>query len=544
MLDYLRITNVALIQDVELELAPGLNVLTGETGAGKSFILRALDFLLGERLEPGLVRPNEQNAAVEALFVLDGEELSLRRELSAETGRSRVFVSGRLASQEALRELRPRLVLHTSQHAQQRLLSPAYQAQLADARLADPGLPAARDAALAAWRQASAARAALADTLKDLTARRELLEFQAKEIATVDPRPGEEEELSSRREELSTAAKAAAGVDRALALLHGSGEGLLALTDRLSSEMAALAKAVPGFAPEAADLAEARLRLRELDARLRKGAGVADAARELEAVEARLFAMSKLKRKLGRSMEEIVSLRQEIAANLSLLDSCGLEQRRLASAEAAALEGLRLSAAALDADRATAAASLARDLSADLRGLGFAESARAEFAFEPAPLAPGVDEQRARLLWLPNPGLPPQPLDRIASGGELSRFLLALAGLLSSQDLPTLLFDEVDAGVGGLTLNRVGERLSALAARQQVLLVTHWPQLAALAQRHFHVHKDQDADQTTVRCRRLAPDELSEELARMAGGGPRGQALARELMVERTQAGEAARALP
>ncbi|MEW5775035.1 MAG: AAA family ATPase [Thermodesulfobacteriota bacterium] len=530
MLEYLRIRNLALIEDVALEFAPGLNAITGETGAGKSFILRALDFLTGERLERDMVRAGADAASVEALFALADGDVVLRRELSAETGRSRIFLNDRLSSQDAVRDLKPRLVLHTSQHGQQRLLSPAYQSRIVDAFLPDQGLAAEKDRLLAELRAVAEERAALAARVAELAARRELFEYQAAEIAKVAPLPGEEQELSARREALQADARSAEAVERALALLHGREEGLLSLMDRLAAESRALAAANPDFAEDAAALEEARHRLRDLDARLRRRGAPGQSARDLERVEERLFALSKLKRKLGRSLEEIVGLGREIAETLSFLDSHALDERRLAEREKAAAKALAGAAAALSAARRAAAGELAGVLTTDLQGLGFGSGARVEFAFEAAELYPGIAEERARLLWLPNPGLPPQPLDRIASGGELSRFMLALAGLLSRQELPALLFDEVDAGVGGLTLNRLGERLAELAGRQQVILITHWPQLAALAGRHFSVCKDVSGDLATVQCRRLDGPGVEAELARMAGGGSRGEILARQLV--------------
>jgi len=530
MLEYLRIRNLALIEDVALEFGPGLNVITGETGAGKSFILRALDFLTGERLDRDMVRAGADAAGVEALFALADGDVVLRRELSAETGRSRIFLNDRLSSQDAVRELKPRLVLHTSQHGQQRLLSPAYQARIVDAFLPDLGVVAEKDRLLAELRTLAEERAALADRVAELTARRELYEYQAAEIAKVAPRAGEEEELAARREALQAQARSAEAVERALALLHGHEEGLLAQFDRLAAEARALAAANPDFTGDSTALEEMRHTLRDLDARLRRRGAPGSAARDLEQVEARLFAFSKLKRKLGRSLEEIVGLGQEITDTLSFLDSHALDEKRLAEREKAAAQALAKAAGALSMVRRAAAGELARVLTADLQGLGFGTTARVEFAFEPTELYPGISEDRARLLWLPNPGLPPQPLDRIASGGELSRFMLALAGLMSRQELPALLFDEVDAGVGGLTLNRLGERLAELAGRQQVILITHWPQLAVLAGRHFAVSKDVAGDVATVQCRRLDGPDIEAELARMAGGGDRGSVLARQLV--------------
>ncbi len=544
MLEFLRIRDLALIDDLELEFGPGLNALTGETGAGKSFIMRALNFLVGEKLSPDMVRPGSDKASVEALFAVQGREMVLRREVSAETGRSRVFLDDRLSSQEAVRELAPSLVLHTSQHSQQKLLSPAYQARVLDAFMirsgpGPEGQLARRDTLLADLRALAEERRDLEERVAGLESRRELLAYQQGLIDQVNPEPGEERELMERKRAHADRARTANSVEAALSLLHGEGEGLLSVMDRLAAEVARLADLLPGsensraeevgYRAEAVALVDMKERLRDLDSRLRREGGM-DEGYDLEAVESRLFELSKLQRKLGRSLEDVLDLRQEIAQGLSLLDSCALDRSRLDQREAQLVKDLQSLLKSLNAARHVAADTLCQALERDLRGLGFSDQARVQFDFEPREVHPGCLEDRARLLWVPNPGQPPQPLDRIASGGELSRFTLALAGLMSRDELPTLVFDEVDAGIGGLTLNRVADRLADLASRQQVLLITHWPLLAARAGWHFHVSKESDGDRTAIRCASLSGEAVVLELARMAGGGSQGEALARDLL--------------
>lgn len=536
MLEYLRIRNLALISDVELEFAPGLNVLTGETGAGKSFILKALNFLTGEKLDVDMVRPGRDKATVEALFSLDGEDTVLRREIAAETGRSRIFLNDSLSSQDAVRALKERLILHTSQHAQQKLLQPAYQGRILDGFLADKDLPQERDQLLAELRELSAERRECLERTKELSDKRELLEYQREEIAKVAPEAGEEEELEARRSDLRDLEAAQAGVSDALDLLAGPEAALLDSMGRLERMLEDLRRALPDYEPHLEATREARHHLLELEARLRSQRITSDDGMSLEQVEARLFALAQLKRKLKRSLPEIVALSDEIAENLSFLDVCGLDLKRLDKAEAEAANKLRAVLDRLNQARIKAADTLSSALEQELKGLGFSEhvGVRCEFSphelMEERPDLGALTEQRPRFLWLPNPGQPPQPLDKIASGGELSRFLLALTGLLAREELPTLLFDEVDSGVGGVTLMQVGTRIEALAGRQQVVLISHWPQLAALAQRHFQVRKEVLDGETYTLCARLNQDEIFAELARMGGGGERGEAMARDLL--------------
>lgn len=544
MLEYLRIRDLALIEDMELEFAPGLNVLSGETGAGKSFILKALGFLTGDRLTTDLVRPGKEKAVAEAFFALpDGTDLILRRELSAETGRSRIFSGDKLISQESVRELRPSLILHTSQHGQQQLLQPAFQGAVLDDFMNRPDLLARRDEAAARLRELAARREALEAKAALLAEKREVLEFQQRAIEEVNPLPGEEDALEAEQKEARQAESLNENVEEALALLRGDGDGpgILDGLGRLEKTLRGLAHADESFTPDSAALEELATGLHDLDSRLRRmGAGRSHA--NTERIEARLFALAQLKRRLRRSMEEILALRDEIAENISFLDSCELDKKQLAREEESLCADLASLLAELNPARREAAGNLAVALEEELRFLGFSEHVKVEFAFSPVSLHRDREdcvEFRARILWRPNPGQAAQPLDKIASGGELSRFLLAVVSLLSQRlDVrPTLIFDEVDSGVGGLTLGRVADRLAHLASRRQLVLITHWPQLAARARRHFQVRKEVRGNDTFTLCERLDDAGRREEIARMAGGGAMGEALAGELLEELKNAG-------
>lgn len=535
MLEYLRIRSLALIEDIELEFSSGLNVLTGETGAGKSFILKALNFLTGERLTADMVRPGQEKAQVEALFALEEGDFVLKRELIAETNRSRLFINGELSSQESVKTLRPRLILHTSQHGQQRLLQTSYQNRILDAFMEDASPVERKDALLEQLRRLAQKRVELDERLHSLVERRDFLEYQLKEIEKVDPQPGEEEELEERKRHIDEARAAQEGVSAALSLLCASENGMLETCGELERRLADLAAVVDGYEDERTRVEEFRLQLYELERRLRKERSF-DAENDAEAIEARLFALNQLRRKLKRPLEEIVSLREEIENNLSFLDSCGLERKQLDKEEKVLAKELAAVLSTLNTAREHASKKLGQALEQELRGLGFSEHVKVIFEFSPQELYPApegtppLEEQRVRFLWLPNPGQAPQPLDKIASGGELSRFLLALVGLMGRSELPTLIFDEVDAGVGGVTLTRVGERLKELADRQQVILISHWPQLASLARRHFLVQKEVVDGQTSTGCVQLSGKQVFDELSRMAGGGEQGDAMANKLL--------------
>ncbi len=536
MLEYLRIRNLALIEDMELEFSPGMNALTGETGAGKSFILKAINFVLGEKLDAEMIRPGRDKAQVEALFSGPAGEVILRRELLAGTGRSRFFLNGDLSSQDVIRAMRPSLVLHAGQHGQQRLLQPAYQAQLVDAFLADPSLPHRKDAALKALKGAAEELRVMKERIRELEDRRELLEMQQKEIEKVAPQDGEEEKLEAMKLKVRAVEQIRGYYERGLEIMRGAeGSGLLDLLGQLGRLLEQLSGELHTEG-DAADLRAARdavLNFREeateLERRFRTvpSAGEDSDADEPvldpEAIESRLYALAQLKRKLRRTLPEILSLKKEIAKNLSFLDASALDRHRQEKHVLEAAVKLHEELELCNAARQQAAELFCRALERELAGLGFSERVHVEPELTEHELWPAMKnvppciEQRVRLMWAPNPGQPAQPLDRIASGGELSRFLLAVVSLQAQGEDATLIFDEVDAGVGGMTLNRVADRLAELSAHRQMLIITHWPQLAARAERHFRVTKEEMDDETFTRCEMLGADAREAELARMSG---------------------------
>ncbi|WP_028575632.1 DNA repair protein RecN [Desulfonatronovibrio hydrogenovorans] len=530
MLEILRIKNLALIEDMELEFHPGLNVLTGESGAGKSFILKALDFILGERIKTSMIRPGKEKAMVEALFAVDGQEIILKRELVSSTGRSRFLLNDSLASQDRVQGLREKLLIHTSQHGQQKLLKRTFHQQILDSFLADKSLLNRRNQLLAELQKISSEQNDLAAKLASLTEKRDYLEFQRTQIDKVKPRPGEEEELIQKRDEIKTRAEVAESVHRALEILHSPEIKLLDSFYELKKVLTFLSENNPHLTSHTDELENFQSVLEDVDRTLRSTGTQSDTA-ELESVESRLWELAQLRRKLNRSLEGILSLHQEIEENISFLDQGELSLKQLQKKETGLKTELLKVVAGLDDLRFREAEILKASLEKELGFLGFSGHVRIEFQFSPEEIYPDVQENKLRLLWVPNPGQPAQPLDMIASGGELSRFLLALVGLRSQENLPTLLFDEVDAGIGGTILNQVGERIRSLAQDRQILLITHWAQLACLAQKHFLVRKRVVNQETYTLCTSLNQQESKQELARMVGG-EKGLELAEELKHE------------
>lgn len=529
MLEYLRIRNLALIEDAELDFAPGMNVLTGETGAGKSFILKALGFLLGDRLGADMVRQGAEKAQVEAQFQMDGREIVIRRSLLAESGRSRLYVDDALRSQECVRSLREQLLAHASQHGQQQLLQPAFQARLMESTLKDPDLLRRRDELLEQLRSVEARRKELRAREAHLLERRDILEMQQQEIDRVAPEAGEEERLEEQRAIVRAAEQTREQYELALGLLHGEEEpGLLDMLGRLERCLHQMARTDDSVSEDADAVTALRQQLSHLSGRLRRPPLPEDMP-DVEQMEERLYALAQLKRKLHRSLDEILELREEIRENISFLDACALDITLLDKEEKQLAAQLQEVLSALLPQRREAAADFARQLEEELRQLGFSEQVRVIPDFMPQEVWPGLMDEKVRILWVPNPGQAPQPLDRIASGGELSRFLLALMSVRPKAESATYIFDEVDAGVGGLTLNKLAEKLENLAKQRQMLVITHWPQLAARAQKHFQISKTIRDNATFTTCVPLDARQRHAELVRMAGGGQQGEALAASL---------------
>lgn len=532
MLEYLRIRDLALIEDMELDFTSGMNVLTGETGAGKTFILKAIQFLLGEKLHSEMVRSGAEKAQVEAIFRTGDEEHMLRRELLAETGRSRFFYNGNVSSQEVMKELRPNLILHVGQHGQQRLLQASFQAQLVDDFMEDKNIIAEKEDAHKHLKKIITEKTLLLTKIESLEDKRELLELQQREIEKVDPEAGEEERLDALRLQYKSLDYIQKAYEEGLTILLGSdGSGLLVMlqqfakvleivdkNDDINLDVSNAKDSLLNFEEEA----------KELASRFRSTPSVdIEDNLTLNDIEARLYKLATLKRKLNRSFDGILSLRDEVSENLSFLDACTLDIRRMEKDEEHATHALIQTLKTLNAAREKTAYIFCSALVEELQGLGFSEKVQVIPELVPHEIKkatstlPSCIENTVRFLWAPNPGQAPQPLDKIASGGELSRFLLAVIGLQqtrthATEDI-TLIFDEVDSGVGGITLNRVADRLTALAQKKQMLLITHWPQLAAKGKSHFFISKEFTDNETFTRCVRLDAAAREQELARMAG---------------------------
>jgi DNA repair protein RecN (Recombination protein N) len=522
MLRFLSIRHLAVIDRLELEFEPGLNVLTGETGAGKSILVGAIGLLVGGRASADLVRTGEEAAALEAIFeAADGREILLRREITAQ-GRSRAFIGGALATSAALRELSTALVDLHGQHEHQLLLDPSAHLDLLDAFAGVEAERAAAASAFGEWQQIRDERNRLIAVQKEGTARAEFLTFQLTEIDRVAPKEGEDEELTAQRVVLANADKLQRlSTDAYQALYEGESAALPAL-GVVWRRLTDLATIDERFAVHLAARDAVKSQLEDLAYFLRSYASTLEASpARLQEVEDRLALLERLKKKYGPTLGDVLSKRQQIKDDLDLVEH-GTE--RMAEIDNA-LQGTRAAyvaaAGVLTRKRMTAGDKFSRSLEKTLEDLAMART-RCDVRFSPATGEAEWSErgvEQAEFYISPNPGEDLKPLARIASGGELSRIMLALK-TLATTDAPgkTLIFDEVDAGIGGAVADVVGERLQTLARRCQVLCITHLPQIAAHGSTHFRITKNIRQGRTVTEVARLAPREREEELARMIGG--------------------------
>jgi DNA repair protein RecN (Recombination protein N) len=540
VLERIRIRDLALVESAEVEFGPGLNVVTGETGAGKSLLVQAISLLVGERAEADVVREGASAAVLEGEFRLtgelatrvsellsswslefDGECVIVRREVQS-GGRSRASVNQSPVTQSALKRLGEILADLHGQHEHQSLLKPDAGMELLD-RLAElGGERAAHAERLAAYREAAGEHERLEQSLATYAERRDYLMQAAQELDDAGLESGEEDGLRIEAVRLQHADRLRQLVAQALERLaegEGAARDSIAAAVRACDQAAALD---PSLAPARAVLEEANIAAAEAARQLSEyAASLEGDPRALEAIEARRDQIARLSRKYRRTVEELIAWRPELAAELSQGEDSEAALARSREKLDAAAAACRAAAEALSRRRRAAAPQWSSRVSRDLKPLGL-PAARLEFRVESALDSSresiGPQDQVA-IQFTANPGEALRPLQKIASGGELSRVMLALKTALEVQDrVDVLLFDEVDSGIGGTVARAVGERLRRLARHRQVICITHLPMIAALASHHIGVAKTGAAGRTVAGFEVLRGEARVAELARMLAG--------------------------
>ena len=552
MLRHLHIENYTIIESLDLEFRPGLNVLTGETGSGKSIVVDAVELLLGGKASTDLIRSGSERGQIAGVFsagpssakaptaqwkrlrallddsgieLEDGEELIVQRDITA-GGKSRVFVNHLPATAGLLKTLAPYLAEVHGQNEQQELFSPAVQLDLLDrfgglSPLASP----VRDH-FAGWRALRDQKENLALRQRERLRQMDLWLFQKREIEQAALIRGEDEELEKEKLILAHASRIHASLATAFDLLYDASSSATAAIASACRSLEDVTAFDASLAPLVENLRSAQSTVDDVALTVRDRLSSFDLSpRRLEEVEDRLARLDRLKRKYGNTLDEVIRYFQQIAADVREAESTEALEAELDKKTAAAAAAYKKAAAELSSKRRAAAAELKRDMEKELKALAMAGT-----VFEARLDTSGEEEQwaasgldRAEYLISPNPGEPLRPLNRIASGGEISRIMLALETAIDARRGAggrehTLIFDEVDTGIGGIAAETVGKKLRQLGEGRQVLCVTHLPQIASFAHQHYRVEKSESAGRTVTTVEYLRKPERAEELARMLSG--------------------------
>ncbi len=541
MLVELRVENYAVIDNVAVEFAPGLNLLTGETGAGKSILIDALGLVLGEKASTEAIRHGADKAVVSAVFDLenkraaalleehgidfDSGELIVRREVAA-GGKGRVFLNNQPATVALLRELATYLAAVHAQNETLVAFDGAARLELLD-RFAGADLAPIAEA-FAVWKKIRDHIAELERNEQDRLRMVDLWSFQAKEIADARLEPGEDERLESEKRVLANAERIHTAAMTAYdALYDGPASAATQLRAALR-QLEDLASFDARFQESIAALEPARITVEDVGVTVRDYAGGIDASPErLAEIEDRLALLDRLKRKYGASVADVIAFGEEAARKLAEIENRDDTLRRLREEQKAAGAAYLAIARKLSRQRAEAAKKLEKEVEASVNDLAMKATFRIELTSSEAEAdwsASGMDQ--ARFLITTNPGEPMRPVEQIASGGELSRVILSLKAAIEAgasrrvagREQRTLVFDEIDTGIGGRAAEAVGKKLKTLARSHQVLCVTHLPQIACFADQHYVIEKREAGGRTRTRIVRLEDEQRREEIARMLSG--------------------------
>ncbi len=527
MLLTLQVRNFALIENVHIEFGEGFNILSGETGSGKSILVQAMDLLLGGRGSQDLIREGEDEAEVTGFFRSRNQEWSLRRVLS-KNGKSRAFLNERPATIQSLEDMGARLVDLVTQHAHQVLLDSEQHLSLLDEYASLTDRIFSYQESLKSYREFLQKKEELLAREHAAREKEDFLRFQMKELTEAKIQPGEEEVLQKEREILKNAVRLGDICLRGEAGLDSGEEAVGERLGRLLKEIQSVAALDRTLETIGETIHTGLCHVQEAARELRHYGERLEANPErLEEIESRLALIARLKKKYGGSVESLLEKEKEITENLNLLDDFGDEIQKIEQIILEVAERVVKEASVLSSKRREAALKIAKEIQKELKDLGFSV---AKIVFSLQPLSSGVlrienqtfDDRgcdQGEFLFEPNPGEGMRPLAKIASGGELSRIFLAIKKVLGSvNSAETCIFDEVDVGIGGGIAEVVGKNLSLLAKKKQVICVTHLPQIACYAHHHFIIQKETEKGRTHTHVTLLKDHQREEEIARMLAG--------------------------
>ena len=520
MINHISIKNFAIIENTEVDFEDGLNIITGETGAGKSIVIEAVSLALGSRADTSSVRTGADKAVVQLAGELDGEEIVITREVSA-SGKNLCRLNGEIVTLTRLNEVCRRLADIHGQYDNQSLLNPEYHMVLVDSYHKEKTGPA-REEVSQKYNSFAQCRSELASLLaleKENARRKDFYRFELDEIDSANLKPGEDNELEERISLLQNSEKIFESIEKSYALLTEASPSLIdgsGACHRAIEEIASYSRELESISAEFGDI---YYRLQDLSRSLGEmRENISFSPAELDSLISRLNQIDNLKKKYGSSIDEIITYRDDIASKLEKIDNFDDEKHRLEKQLIASKNELLAACSILTALRKEIAAELETKILAELSDLNF-KDARMEITVKPlsAPTEEGMD--KVEILISANRGEPLKPLYKIASGGEMSRIMLAFKNIISSSDMiPTLIFDEIDNGISGITASIVAKKLGEISRQHQIICITHLPQIAAAGDRNYRIYKETDGEKTFTRVEKLSDEEKVSEVARLLGG--------------------------
>lgn len=520
MISHISINNFAIIENTEVDFEEGLNVITGETGAGKSIVVEAISLALGSRADSSSVRTGADKAVVQLAGDLHGDEIVITREVSA-SGKNLCRLNGEIVTLAKLNETCRKLADIHGQYDNQSLLDPDYHLVLIDSYRKDKTDPT-RLKVSRVFNTFSRCRSELASLLsmeKENARRKDFYRFELDEIDGANLRAGEDEELEERISLLQNSEKIFENIEKSYGLLT---EATPSLIDGIGSCQKALEE-ISSYSRDlenlSDDLGDIYYRLQDISLSL--GAlrdSITFSPAELDSLISRLNQIDNLKKKYGSSIEEILAYRDDIASKLEKIDNYDEEKLSLEKRLAASKKELLSACSVLTGIRKEIAGDLENKISAELCDLNF-KDAKIEIKVEPLPTPTEEGMDKVEILISANRGEPLKPLYKIASGGEMSRIMLAFKNIISSSDMiPTLIFDEIDNGISGVTASIVAKKLREISQKHQIICITHLPQIAAAGDRNYRIYKDSDGEKTFTHVEKLSDEEKISEVARLLGG--------------------------
>lgn len=520
MINHISIKNFAIIENTEVDFEKGLNIITGETGAGKSIVIEAVSLALGSRADTSSVRTGADKAVVQLAGELNGEEIVITREVSA-SGKNLCRLNGEIITLARLNEVCRKLADIHGQYDNQSLLNPDYHIVLVDSYHKEKTDPVRQEVSqkFNAFSRYRSELSSLLSLERENARKKDFYRFELDEIDSAKLNPGEDVELDERISMLQNSEKIFESIEKSYSLLTEASPSLIdgvGACHRAIEEIASYSRDLESISGELGDI---YYRLQDISHSLGEmRENVSFSPAELDGLILRLNQIENLKKKYGSSIEDILAYRDSIASKLEKIDNFDDEKHRLEKQLIEARDELFAACSSLSEIRKEIASELETKILAELSDLNF-KDARMKITVEPlsSPTEEGMD--KVEILISANRGEPLKPLYKIASGGEMSRIMLAFKNIISSSDMiPTLIFDEIDNGISGITASIVGKKLREISKQHQIICITHLPQIAAAGDQNYRIYKETNGEKTFTRVEKLSEDEKVSEVARLLGG--------------------------